>query len=128
MWWLVVSAMFFVLNIVFFGVMSYAVLKLTKVVGELQPQVSTLVKRVEEVAHRVDELTTTVKDSVEQIGGKAKGVIGSVELVAQSASRQFERFSPFVVGAMTAMKLIKGLKDMRGAQKGPKAKVIPKRK
>lgn len=119
-WWLIVSALFFVANLVFFIVLAYLGVTLVRVLKETKPKVdeistkvSALVTKVEQVAVRVEEVANSVKETVDNVGGRAKGVVGSAELVAQSASRQFERFSPFVVGAMTAMRLVKALNEMR---------------
>jgi hypothetical protein len=119
-WWLAVSAIFFIVNILLFCGWLFAIFKLVQFMKEVTPKINeisgkvgALVVKVEQVAERVEEVATSVKETVDGVGGRAKGVVGSVELVAQSASRQFERFSPFIVGAMTAMRLIKSLNEMR---------------
>lgn len=118
--WLWLSGIFFFVNICLFIGWIVAIVKLvgfiktvTPKVNEISGKVNDLVVKVEQVAVRVEEVATSVKETVDGVGGRAKGVVGSAELIAQSASRQFERFSPFVVGAMTAMRLIKALNEMR---------------
>ncbi len=136
--WLILSGVFFLLNIVFFGAMAFALFKLASVVSALAPKVTemsakvdSLIHKVEAVATRLEELATSVKDNVDNVGAKASGVIGSVELIAQSVSKQFERFSPFLVGAMTAMRLIKSLNEMkkgRSAIEATKGKTLEKKR
>lgn len=119
-WWLVVSAVFFAINILFFLALSFAMLKLASVIKELQPKIGELstrveglVQKVEQVAERVEEVATHVKETVSDVGAKTSGILGSIEGIAHAASKQFERFSPFAVGAMTAMRLVKSLNEMK---------------
>lgn len=122
------SGAFFLINIVFFVVLIIVLLELKKFLIEVRPKVNELstkvnglVTQVELVAKKVEEVASNVAVTTAELGGRAKGVVGSVELVAQSASRQFERFSPFVVGAMTAMRLVRALSDIRGGRKPSEA-------
>jgi len=127
-WWLVVSAAFFVVNLLMFAALGYAVIKLVAFMKEVQPQITglstkvhSLIDTVEGVAKRVEEVALSVKDTVDGVGGKAKGVVGSAEIVMHSASKQFEKFSPFLVGTLTAIRLIKGLNEMRHGRPATKA-------
>jgi hypothetical protein len=63
-----------------------------------------------------------VKTAVDGVGGKAKSVAGSAEIVATSASRQFERFSPLLVGALTAIRIVKAVSDARRPKLEPTKK------
>lgn len=120
-WWLVLSAVFFVMNILLFGALIFACLKLVQVVQGVQPQVKDLSDKVHALIDKVDALAASVRENVESVGARTKGIVGSVELIAQSASRQFERFSPFIVGATTAMRLIKALNEMRHGRSAAEA-------
>ena len=114
------AGIFFVVNILFYVALIVAVLRISSLLRDLRPKIDelsgrvhSLADRIEGVAQRVEEVAESVRDTISGVGGKAKGVVGSVELIAQSASRQFERFSPFVVGALTAIRLVKALNEMR---------------
>jgi uncharacterized protein YoxC len=136
-WWLVLSGVFFFMNILFFVAMTFAMLALARMVKNIQPQISGLstkvhglIDTVENVAKRVEEVAASVRQTVEGVGGRAQGVIGSAEVVAHSASKQFEKFSPFVVGALTAMRLVKALNEMRhgrSAAQATKKKTLERR-
>lgn len=112
-WWLVISAVFFIVNIVLFIGLMVAGFFLLKFLRELGPRLDGLSKRVDDLHGRVIELTESLRKNIEGVGGKARGIVGSVERVAQSTSRQFERFSPFFIGALTAMRLVKALNEFR---------------
>ncbi|RYG47917.1 hypothetical protein EON79_06000 [bacterium] len=120
LWWLIVSAAFFAVNLLFFVVMAVVLLKLLGIVQALQPKVAELtgtvqglVTTVQGVAHKVEELTATVKNRADGVGSKAQEVVGSTGMIMNTASRQFERFAPFITGALTAMRLVKALNEMR---------------
>ncbi|MGV3616387.1 MAG: hypothetical protein ACO1SV_13740 [Fimbriimonas sp.] len=127
-WWIWASGIFFVVNLLFFVALTLVLFRLATLMKELSPKVNELstrvnglVTQVEQVAKKVEEVASNLATTTAELGGRAKGVVGSVELVAQSASRQFERFSPFVVGAMTAMRLVRALSDIRGGRKPSEA-------
>ncbi|HEY0866075.1 MAG TPA: hypothetical protein VGE01_01780 [Fimbriimonas sp.] len=118
--WLWVSGLFFFVNLLFNIGLLIALWKLYTILNDTRPKIASLaaktdmlIHKVQQVAERVEEVATTVRDRTNEVGGRARGVIGSAELVVHSASKQFERFSPFVVGAVTAMRLIKALNEMR---------------
>lgn len=128
LWWLILSGAFFFMNLVFFGVMAFVLIKLLAIVKELQPKVGELtttvkglVTTVQGVAHRVEELAATVKDKADNVGGKAQEVVGSTGMIMNTASRQFERFAPYITGALTAMRLVKALNEMRKGKSVTKA-------
>lgn len=119
--WLWLSGLFFFFGTVFFAVLSYVLLQMKKQMDEMRPKVDDLshklsetITQVQEVAKRVDEVAKVVAKNTEEVSNRAKGVMGSAELIAQSASRQFEKFSPLIVGAMTAARLLNIVRDVRG--------------
>ena len=125
LWWLIISAIFFIANIFLFVALGIAALKLAAVVKDLSPRIVAIEKQVQELVKKVSELATNLNNTVSSVGGRAKGVVGSAEGIAQSASRQFERFSPFVVGALTAIRLVKALNE---AKKGRSLAKVTSRK
>jgi len=119
-WWLWVSAAFFAVNLLFFLALAVVMLKIVALVkdlgpkvGELTTKVEGLVVKVEEVSTQVTEVAQHVKETVTDVGQKTSSILGSIEQIATTASKQFERFSPFVIGAMTAMKLVRAVADFR---------------
>jgi uncharacterized protein YoxC len=125
LWWLIISAIFFIANIFLFVALGLAALKLAAVMKDLSPRIVAIEKQVQELVKKVQELATNLNNTVSSVGGRAKGVVGSAEGIAQSASRQFERFSPFVVGALTAIRLVKALNE---AKKGRSLAKVTSRK
>jgi uncharacterized protein YoxC len=119
--WVVYAAgAFFVLNSLLFISLIVFLLFLSNYLKELKPRIENVekaimetVKKVQELTQKVEQVALQVQERVTNVGGKAQGVVGSVELVAQSVSRQFEKFSPFVVGAVTAIRLISALRSAR---------------
>jgi hypothetical protein len=112
-WWLIVSAIFFVVNIVFFIGLTFALFKIVQVMQTFGPKVNAIAQRVDQIGHKVEELTTSVKETAESLGGRAKSVAGSVDLIAHTASKQFEKFSPLIVGVLTTLKLLKAVQEYR---------------
>lgn len=125
MWWLILSGVFFFMNIVLFAALAYVGIKLIGILQAITPKVVAIEGQVHDLIKKVQDLTANLQKTVGELGGKAKGVVGSAEGVAQSASRQFERYSPFVIGSLTAIRLVSALSK---ARKGTGlAKVAPKR-
>ncbi|CAN5349571.1 hypothetical protein BH11ARM1_BH11ARM1_05790 [soil metagenome] len=115
-WWLYLSGAFFLVNGLLFVALIFAVIKMLPARNALTGKVGDLTTKIESVAERVEEVAKNVGETVGSVGAKTTGILGSVELIAQSASRQFEKFSPYLVGAMTAMKLVKSLNEMRAGK------------
>lgn len=135
-WWLVLSGLFFFMNIVLFAALAFAAVKLVGILKELTPKIVAIEKQVQDLVKKVQDLTASLQQTVSELGGKAKGVAGSAEGIVQSASRQFERYSPFVIGSLTAIRLVSALSQARKSglekttDKGKKGllALIPKRK
>lgn len=122
--WFYLSSIFFLLGIVLLVGIGFAGIKVMKLLEEMKPKVDALeanvqglVVKLHNVADRVEELTESVKSTVDNVGGHARGVAGSADLVAKVASREFERFSPWLVGTVTAMRLIGEFRRARHAPK-----------
>lgn len=120
-WWLAISAIAYVSLTLVCISLVVAVFFFIRFLKEVMPKINAIESQVQDVVKKVQELTVHVREVVDNVGGSAKGVVGSAESVAQSASRQFERFSPFVVGALTAIRLVKALKEAREGRSLAKA-------
>ena len=119
-WWQYLSAVFLVVNILFFAVLSFVLIKVLTLMQEIKPKVDALTGKVGSLVTTVDGIANSIKETVDGIGGKARGVAGSAELVAHTASTTFERFSPMVVGVMTAIKIIGAISKIRSHGKRKK--------
>ncbi len=126
-WWLIVSGIFFAFGTLFLIVLIFVSLQLKKMVEELKPKIESISTRVDAIGKNVEELTSHVKTTAESVGGKAKSVASSVESIAQLASGTFEKFSPYVVGALTVMKLFSGFMQVRRSMAPAKALEEPKK-
>ena len=120
-WWLVLSGLFFVANIFLFVALGVAALKLVGVLKGLTPKIVAIEGQVQDLVKKVQALTASIQETVTNVGGKTKAVVGSAEGVVQSASRQFERFSPFVIGSLTAIRLVSALNQARQGRSLAKA-------
>lgn len=112
-WWIYVSGAFFLVNLLLFATLIYLVLFLIGWMKEMKPKIDALSKRVDAIGQNVEEISVHVKATAETVGGRAKSVATSVDSIAHMASTTFEKFSPLVVGAMTAMRLVKAYGEMR---------------
>ena len=70
-WWLWVSALFFIVNILFFGAMIMVLLKLARLIQDVNPKIVALTERVDTIGKRVEEIATSVRTSVDSVGGAA---------------------------------------------------------
>lgn len=112
-WWLGISIAFFILNILLFIGLIVFLIALMKWMKEMKPKIDAIGTRVEAIGKNVEELTEHVKSTAETVGGKAKSVATSVDSIAHLASTTFEKFSPYVVGALTAMRLVRAALEMK---------------
>jgi hypothetical protein len=118
--WLWVSGLFFFFGLLLFMALGVFVVFLIKWMKEMKPKIESISNRVDAIGKNVEELTEHVKATTASVGGRAQSVAASVDSIASLASSTFERFSPYVAGAMTAMKLISGFVQMRKSM-SPKA-------
>ena len=122
-WWLWVSAAFFLFGAIAMVATVFLLLKLYKVVADIQPQIKATALRVEEVSKKVDEVAESVKQTVDDVGGRARGIVGTVEGVVSKLA-----YAPWMSNGFTALKVMRALQEMWIAQqkaaKGPKA--LPK--
>lgn len=113
-WWIGVSGVFFILGILLFLVLIVAIFVLIGMVKSLQSKLDTTIKKVEDIATRVDGLTKTAQTTVDRLGGSARNVASNVESVVVSSARKIESLSGIFLMAMTGIKLYQA---MKGAKK-----------
>jgi hypothetical protein len=112
-WWIWASGIFFIVNILLISALIYLIFEVVKFLRSVQPKIVALTEKVESIGARVEEVALSVRTTSENLGGRAKSIAGSVDLVAHSASKQFERFSPLIIGVMTALRLLKAVQEYR---------------
>ncbi len=112
-WWLIVSAIFFVLATVAMIGIVVALIKVLQMLGEIMPQVKATAVRVEEVATRVEEVSETVKKTVEDLSSRARGIATTTEGMVNKTAGVVASQSPWIVGVVTAIKLYKAFQEMR---------------
>lgn len=120
-WWLVLSAVFLVVNIVFFAVLSFVAWKLLGLARTLRPEITKLGARIDSIGSKVDDLTSTVKEVAARVGQKAEGVAGSAEHITHVAADQVERFGPAIAAAATIYKVVGALRQIVFFRMGAKA-------
>jgi hypothetical protein len=115
--WVVYAAgVFFLVQIAFTLGLIYAVWKLVQAIQQIAPKVEAISVKVHDIGEKVEDLTTNVKGTLEALGGRAKSVAGSADLIAHTASRTFEKFSPVVIGILSALRILKAVKEYRAGQ------------
>ena len=134
--WLWISGIFFLLGIILFGTTLVVLYKILKMSEDLKPRVESLTMRVEtlmgkidRVTDRVDETMLSVKESVDRVGGKAQGIMGSVESMAKGASTKFETITPIIAGAMAAYRIFMAVKARHDqAKSNTSVKALPEKR
>lgn len=122
-WVVVWAGVFFIVQTVFTLCLIGAVIFLIIEIKKITPKVAAIGDKVNDIGEKVDDLTANVKTTVEALSGRAKSVAGSADLIAQTASRTFERFSPAVVGILSALRILKAIQEFRrGAHAGDSSK------
>lgn len=116
-WWLVISGLFFLLQSILVACLIVAVIKLMGTIREITPKVVAISAKVEEIGTKVEELTDNVKTTMDSVGARAKSVAGSAEMIAHTAANTFERFSPAVVGILSALRILKAVQEFQNARK-----------
>ncbi len=118
--WVVYSAgVFFIVQIVLTICLIVAVIRIVGVVKEVAPKVEAISVKVTEIGDKVEDLTETVRSTAETVGARAKSISGSAESIAQTAATSFEKFSPYVVGILSAVKILRALQGFRATAKKP---------
>jgi|SRR5579862_2477740 len=112
-YWFWLSAIFFFLGIVIMVGQIVLGVVIFRLIKEVKPKVDAMEQKVNETVEKVQAVSAKVEALVDHVGTRARGVSDSVELVAHSASRQFERFSPILIGALTAIRIFTALRESR---------------
>ncbi len=122
--WLVVSGVFFAVNTVVFLVLAVLLIKVMKIMDELRPKVlaltdkvDTLTEKVTDVATQVDEVARSVRQTVDVVGSKTRSIATTGDRFIAGASMSLEKFSPYISGAFTLLKLFRAFQVARAESK-----------
>ena len=124
-WWLGISAGFFVLGTIAFIATTVVLVYVLKAIKEIQPQIIATTKRIENVAERVEEVSNSVKVTVDELSAKAKGIATTTEGAVGKVATAAAANSPWIAGAMTVFKLYQAYQAVRGAKQAKAAKALP---
>lgn len=120
-WWVVLSGLFFLVNILFFAALTYALFRLLEIARGVEPKVAQVLTRVDSIGGKLDDLTATVKDVAEKVGRRAEGVATSASTISHVAADQVTRYGPILAAAATAAKVIGAAREaflgLRGVPK-----------
>jgi len=134
--WLWISGIFFLLGIGVLGVSVFVMLKVLKIAEEMKPKIDSVVTKVEALTVKIDALAdkadttlTSVKQSVDGVGGRANGIMGALETITLTVATKIEGLAPIVAGAMAAYRLFTSVKSHRAQPKPETAtKELPAKK
>ncbi len=113
MFWLVISGIFFAVGIVMNVILSIAVFQLLKSVKEIQPQMISSMKSVEEMSKQIEALSAKVEDTVDTVGGKAKIAVKAVDSLGLGNNKQVGLISTAFSTAMSIFKLYQEIESFR---------------
>ncbi len=132
--WLIVSGIFFLLGILVFIGVLFALFKFMKMAEELKPkvdhlttQVETLLTKVDRVADKVEGITTTAKGSIDEFRGSSSGIMGTLEHLARSTAVKSDMISPILAGGLAAYKIFNTIRLARSQSKGTETEIIVKK-
>lgn len=101
-WWLIVSAVFFVLGSLLLIGLIVAVVLVLKMLGNVAQKVNALSQRVEVVSGKVEDLVASAKEVTLQ----ARGVTSTLGGIATSSAHKLEIITTvlFALGALGKMR------------------------
>lgn len=124
MWWLLLSGFAFLINAAAFVFLSLGVFRLFGIVRDLQPKIASIATKIELLTERVDHVATNVKGftdsakgTMESVGGGASSIVGAISGLTTSSTRRLEKFSPYVMAAIAAFKLISAFRGARAEKR-----------
>jgi uncharacterized protein YoxC len=119
-WWLAVSAVFFVVNLVFLGVLSFVLIRVLQILQALQPRVErvltqteTLAVKVATAATKVDEAATQLRDTSQAVGRRTRNVVGVMDSATSSMAPWLGRIMPGLQIGLTALRVFRAVRGRR---------------
>lgn len=112
MWWLVVSGVFFFVNLIFFGVLIYALIQIMKVAKELKPKVDRISDRVDSISEKVDDMASTVNAALKNVSQKTTNIAQSAEMISSIGAVNFGRYAPIIAALGSVVKAAQMMKQL----------------
>jgi len=112
-WWLILSAVFFAMNIVFLGILVFALLQIMKTAAELKPKVDRLTERIETITVKVEEMSTTLNSTLKDLGAKTSHMAGHAEMLTGTVATNVGKFAPLFSAASTAFRVFQMIQGFR---------------
>lgn len=100
-WWLALTGVFFAFGIVYCITGVVVLVMIARAFGDVG-------RKVQDSKERIDALATTVKGSVEQVGGHAENIAARLD----DATGRLGQFAQGVVGLMLALGLLSRVRTM----------------
>jgi hypothetical protein len=110
--WLWLSGIFFLVNIIFFGVLIFALMKILQLSKELKPKVDRISDRLDSISEKVDSIATDLKQTVRNVGEKTTNVASSAEIISTLGAANFGKYAPILAALGTAVKGAQMLKQL----------------
>jgi|GEM_PF-6484530 len=124
-WVVNLAGVFFLVQIVMSLCLIYLIFRVVAMVKEVGPKVEEISTKVKDIGDKVEALTESVKSTADTVGARAKSISGSAEAIAQTAATSFERFSPYVVAILSALRIIRAVQEFRSASQSHVKKKAP---
>ena len=120
-WWLILTGIFAVTNILFFLIVLLLAAKMMKQLQLLMPKLEETVNNLNEtidkvslVADNVNAITISAKETFDEVGKKTKNVASSAESIAGYAAGQISGIGPVIKYGMIAFKVIQAFRSVTG--------------
>lgn len=111
-WWLVLSGLFFFVNIAFYVVLGLVAWKFLGIAQRLEPKIAGLLGKVDDIGTKIDELTAIARDVAAKVGEQAKGVSASANQMGMVAAKSVEKFGPTIAAAATVIKVMDSVRHV----------------
>lgn len=114
-WWLILTAVLAITNVLFFGALVYLLLVLAGVVKRLEPKVHALTDKVDGIAVKVDGIAKTTQDTLDTVSVNTKSIASSVDAITTLAAGPAKAAGPAVGYAVLAYRIVRFLLSMRSS-------------
>ena len=104
-WWLILSGLFFTINLVFFIVLCIALVRMMKVAEELKP-------KVDSISVKVDEMATTLNETVKKVSEKTSSVAADAEMITHVGAENFGKYAPILATIGTVVKVVQIMRQL----------------
>jgi phage-related minor tail protein len=111
-WWLILSGLFFTVNLVFFIVLCVALVRMMKVAEELKPKVDRISNRVDSISVKVDEMATTLNETVKKVSEKTSSVAADAEMITHVGAENFGKYAPILATIGTVVKVVQIMRQL----------------